>query len=87
MAKRNRSAISGKFVTKKYALRNPKTTVRETVKSDVNNAPPKEKGSNYAKCSWNPSPLISAPCQATSARRITFRTACSPVGSLWAITL
>ena len=29
---RYRSAVSGKFVTKQYADKNPKTTVRETVK-------------------------------------------------------
>ena len=28
----NRSAISGKFVTKTYAAKHPKTTVKETVK-------------------------------------------------------
>ena len=27
-----RSAITGRFVTERYALRNPKTTVTETVK-------------------------------------------------------
>ena len=32
MAKRNRSAISGRFVTKKHAARSPRTTVSETVK-------------------------------------------------------
>ena len=29
---RHRCAISGKFVTKSYADKNPKTTVKETVK-------------------------------------------------------
>ena len=29
---RNRSAITGKYVTKPYATSHPKTTVRETVK-------------------------------------------------------
>lgn len=29
---RCRSAITGKFVTKQYADKNPKTTVKETVK-------------------------------------------------------
>lgn len=28
----NRSAITGKFVTKSYTVRHPKTTVTETVK-------------------------------------------------------
>jgi hypothetical protein len=34
MAKKTvyRSAVTGKFVTKSYAVKNPKTTVKETVK-------------------------------------------------------
>jgi len=28
----NRSAVTGKFVTKTYAAKHPKTTVKETVK-------------------------------------------------------
>lgn len=32
MAKVNRSAVSGKFVTASYAKTHPKTTVKETVK-------------------------------------------------------
>ena len=32
MAKRSRSAVTGKFVKKSYAKRHPKTTVNETVK-------------------------------------------------------
>jgi hypothetical protein len=30
--KASRSAVSGKFVTKKYAEEHPQTTVRETIK-------------------------------------------------------
>ena len=32
MSKRYRSAVSGQFVKKGYALKHPKTTVSETVK-------------------------------------------------------
>ncbi len=32
MAKRNRSAVTGKFVTKRYGNSHPRTTVAETVK-------------------------------------------------------
>jgi hypothetical protein len=32
MAKRNRSAVTGKFVTKRYVKSHPRTTVAETVK-------------------------------------------------------
>lgn len=32
MAKRGRSAISGKFVKKSYTKKHPRTTVNETVK-------------------------------------------------------
>lgn len=39
VGKRPRSAITGQFVTERYANRNPKTTVVEKVKSRT--APPK----------------------------------------------
>ena len=32
MAKRYRSAVSGQFVKKDYAVKHPKTTVSETIK-------------------------------------------------------
>jgi len=32
MAKANRSAVTGKFVTKAFTKKNPKTTVTETIK-------------------------------------------------------
>ncbi len=34
MAKRYRSAVTGKFVKKGYAIKNPKTTVSETIKKN-----------------------------------------------------
>jgi hypothetical protein len=37
--KAHRSAVSGKFVTERFAVSHPKTTVRETIKT-----PPKPKG-------------------------------------------
>lgn len=41
MSKKNRSAISGRYVTKAYADRNPRTTVTET---DKPKGGPKGKG-------------------------------------------
>jgi len=32
MAKRSRSAVTGKFVKKSYAKKHPRTTVNETIK-------------------------------------------------------
>lgn len=40
MAKANRSAVTGKFVTEKYAKTHPKTTVSETIKPSAK--PPKK---------------------------------------------